>query len=163
MGYRTQYFTYLWRRSCVSLRIHHGGSCTKPSNCSDEIKMSKSTTGCQIESFIPIENMNVEKLRATKSNRYKFSQAWLKWIQKSASLRCLLPPTLKFSFYNDFCKLRIITKDSLIDSWSIYNLIGVPHPLNLIYIIKFDNFSGNVKAGGFPSAWKVAWKNAGSW
>ena len=102
MGYRTQYFTYLWRHSCLSLKIHHGGSCTKPSNCSDKIKMSKNTTGCQIESFIPIENMNVEKLRATKSNRCKFSQVSLKWIQKSASLRCLLPPTLNFSFLQWF-------------------------------------------------------------
>ena len=29
-----------------------------------------------------------------------------------------------FLFYNDFCNLVIITKDSLIDSWNIYNLIG---------------------------------------
>ena len=28
--------------------------------------MSKNTIGCRIKSFIPIENMNVEKLRAAK-------------------------------------------------------------------------------------------------
>ena len=52
MGYRAQYFTYLWRRSCISLRIHHGGSCKKSSNRSDKIKMPKSTTGCRIKIFI---------------------------------------------------------------------------------------------------------------
>ena len=36
--------------------------------------MPKSTTGCQIISFITIENMNVEKLRATKSNPNMFIQ-----------------------------------------------------------------------------------------
>ena len=51
MEYRTQYFTYLWRYSCLSLRIHHGGSYTKPSNCCDKIKMPKITTGCRIKSF----------------------------------------------------------------------------------------------------------------
>ena len=45
--------------------MHHGGSCTKPSNYSDQIKMPKSTTGCQIKSFILAENMNVEKLIET--------------------------------------------------------------------------------------------------
>ena len=45
MGYKTLYFKYLWRHSCLSSRIHHGGSCTKPSNCSDKINMPKSTTG----------------------------------------------------------------------------------------------------------------------
>ena len=124
MAYRTQYFKYLWRHSCLSLRIHHGESCTKLSNCSDKIKMPKSTTGCPIKSFILIENLNVEELSATWSNLNNFSQVCLKRIQKSASLRCSLPPTVCFLFYNDFCKLLIITKDSLIGSWSIYNLIG---------------------------------------
>ena len=81
----------------MSLRIYHGGNCTKPSNCSDKIKMSNSTTGCQIKSFIPVENMNVEKLRETYSNINTFSQVSLKWIQKMTSLHCLLLPTL-FSF-----------------------------------------------------------------
>ena len=63
--YRTQYFTYLWRLSYLSLRIHRRGRWTKPSNCSNRIKMPKSTTGCQIKSFIQVENMNVEKLRDT--------------------------------------------------------------------------------------------------
>ena len=36
---------------------------TKPSNCSDKIKMPKSSTGCRIKSIIPVENMNIEKLR----------------------------------------------------------------------------------------------------
>ena len=40
--------------------------------------MLKSTTGDQIKSFMPIENINVEKLRATKSNLSKFSQVALK-------------------------------------------------------------------------------------
>ena len=128
MGYRTQYFKYLWRDSCPSLRIHRGESCIISSNCSNKIKLSKSTTGCQIKSFIPTENLNVEKLIATKINPNKFSQVSLKWIQKSASLRGWLLPTMMFSSNNDKCflliKLLIITKDSLIDSWSIYNLIG---------------------------------------
>ena len=46
----------------IGVSLLHGGSCTKPSNCSDKIKMPKSTTGCRIKSFIPVENMNVEKL-----------------------------------------------------------------------------------------------------
>ena len=124
MGYRTQYFKYLWRYSCLYLRIHHGGSCIKSSNCSNKIKMPKSTTGCWIKSFIPIENRNVDKLIATKNNTNAFSQVSLKLIQKRASLRCSLPPTLMASFYNDFWKLLIITKDSLVDNWSIHNLIG---------------------------------------
>ena len=37
---------------CLSLRTYHGGSCTKPLNCSDKIKMPKSTTGCRRKSFI---------------------------------------------------------------------------------------------------------------
>ena len=61
-GYRTQYSKYLWRHSCLSLRMHHGWSCTKSSNCSNKIKMSKSTTGYRIKSFMPIESINVEKL-----------------------------------------------------------------------------------------------------
>ena len=122
MGYRTQYFTYLWRHSCLSLRIHHGWSCTKPSNCSDKIKMPKSTTGCRIKSFLPVENMNVEKLRDIQSNQNNSSQVPLKLIQKSASFRCIFSLHL-FLFYNDFCKLLII-KDSLIYSWNTYNLIG---------------------------------------
>ena len=40
--------------------------------------MPTSTTGGQIKSFMPIENTNVEKLRATKSNLNKFSQVALK-------------------------------------------------------------------------------------
>ena len=49
--------------------------------------MSKSATGCRIKCFIPIENINVEKLRVAKFNPNEFSQVCLKWIQKSASLR----------------------------------------------------------------------------
>ena len=41
MEYRTQYFTYLWRHSCLPLRIHHGLSCTKPSNCSVKSRYRK--------------------------------------------------------------------------------------------------------------------------
>ena len=89
MGYRTQHFKHLWRHSCLSLRMHHKGSCTKSSNCSDKIKMSKSTTGCWIKSFIPVENKNVKKFRATKSNINIFSQVSIKWIQKSASISAL--------------------------------------------------------------------------
>ena len=98
MGYRTQYFKHLWRHGCLSLRIHHGVSCTKSSNCSNKIKMPKKTTGSQIKGFILIGNMNIEKLISTKSNPNNFSQDFLKWIQKSASLHCLLPPTHMFSF-----------------------------------------------------------------
>ena len=78
MGYRNQYFMYLWRHSCLSLRIHHGRSCTKPSNCSDKIKMPKSTTGCWIKSFIPVENMNVAKLRDIYCNLNYSSQVSLR-------------------------------------------------------------------------------------
>ena len=45
-----------------------------------KIKMPKNTAGYQIKSFIPIENVIVEKLRATKSNPNMFSQVSLKWI-----------------------------------------------------------------------------------
>ena len=46
----------------------------------------KSRTGCQIKSFIPVENVNVEKLRTAKINPNKFSQLCLEEIGKSASL-----------------------------------------------------------------------------
>ena len=55
-----------------------GEAAQKSSNCSNKIKMSKSTTGCQTNSFIPVENLNVEKLRAAKINANKFSQVCLK-------------------------------------------------------------------------------------
>ena len=42
-------------------------------NCSNKIKMPKNATACQIKSFVPTENMNVEKLRITKIKRNKFS------------------------------------------------------------------------------------------
>ena len=122
MGCRTQYFTYLWRYSWSVFKNSHRGSCTKPSNCSNKIKMPKSTTGCRIKSFLPVENMNVEKLRDIQSNLNNSSQVPLKLIQKSASFRCIFSLYL-FLFYNDFCKLLII-KDSLIYSWNTYNLIG---------------------------------------
>ena len=62
--------------------------------------MSNSTTGCQIKSFIPVENMNAEKLRETYSNTNTFSQVSLKWIQKIASLHCLLLPTYTNVFFS---------------------------------------------------------------
>ena len=77
MVYRTQYFTYLWRHSCLSLRIHHEGSCTKPSSCSDKIKMSKSTTGCRIKSFILVENMYVKKVKDTQSSKNELARSFL--------------------------------------------------------------------------------------
>ena len=123
MEYRPQYFKDLWTHSYLSLRINHEGSCKKSSNCSNKIKMPKSTTGCRIRSFIPIEKMSVERCRAAMINPNKFSQVSLKWTQKSAPLRCSLPPTLLF-FCNDFCKLLITAEVSLIDSWSIYKLMG---------------------------------------
>ena len=124
MGYRTQYFKYLWRYSCLSLRINHWGRCTKSPNCSNKIKMPKSTTGCRIKSFTPTENMNVETLRLTRISPNIFSQVSLKLIQKSASLRCSLPPALMFSFLWWFLQTSNSKKDCLIDSCSIYNLIG---------------------------------------
>ena len=60
--------------------------------------MPKGTTGCRAKRFIPIENMNVEKLKTIKINPNKFSQVCRKGIQKRASLRCSVPPTLMFSF-----------------------------------------------------------------
>ena len=60
IGYKTQYLKYLWRDSCLSLKECTMESCTKPPNCSDKIKMPKSTAGCWIKIFIPIENMNVD-------------------------------------------------------------------------------------------------------
>ena len=44
--------------------------------------MPKNTTGCRIKSSIPTENMNVEKLRATKCNSSIFSQVSLKMNSK---------------------------------------------------------------------------------
>ena len=83
---------YIRIKHRTSLRIRHSylssnlRSRTKSSNCSNKIKMSKSTTGCRIKSFIRIENMNVKKFRATKSDINIFSHISLKWIQKSACL-----------------------------------------------------------------------------
>ena len=37
----------------------------KSLNCFDKIEMLKTIIGCRIKSFLPIENMNVEKLRDT--------------------------------------------------------------------------------------------------
>ena len=39
----------------------------------------------------------------------------------------------------------------------------VPHTLNLIYTIKFDNCYGNILAGRFSLAWNTAAKNVGNW
>ena len=122
MGYRTQYFKYLWRYSCLLLRIHHGGSCTKSSNCSNKIVMPKSTTGCRIKSFLPIENMNIEKPIATKSSPNNFSKSLLNEFKRVHLCVARYRQHQCFLFCNDFCELLIITKDNLIDSWSIYNL-----------------------------------------
>ena len=164
MGYRTQYFTYLWRHRCLSLRTHHGGKCAKPSNSSDKIKMTENTTGWRIKSFIPAENINVEKLRDILSNLTISSRVSLKWIQKSSSLLSLLRPTLMFSFLWWFLQTSYNNKRQL--DWQLKYLSfdrKVLHTLNLIYIIKFDNCSGNAWAGGFSSAWSTAWLNAGNW
>ena len=66
--------------------------------------------------------------------------------------------TKVFFFIIYFCKLLITTKVSLIDSWSIYDLIGKFLTHLYIYIIKFDNCSRNAWAGAFSSTWKAAWK-----
>ena len=50
----------------------------KPWNCSDKIKMPKNAIGFRIKSFIPIENMNIEKLRDTYSKENAFSQVSFK-------------------------------------------------------------------------------------
>ena len=39
--------------------------------------MPESTSGCLIKNFMPVENMNVKKFRATKSNINIFSQVSL--------------------------------------------------------------------------------------
>ena len=78
--------------------------------------MPKSTTGCRIESFIPIENMNFEKLRATKSNTNMFSRVSINEFKKVHLCVARYRQHKCFLFYNDFCKLLIITKDSLINS-----------------------------------------------
>ena len=52
----------MWEKSNPVKKKKNG---TKPSNTSDKIKMPKSTTRCQIKSFILNENMDVEKLRDT--------------------------------------------------------------------------------------------------
>ena len=99
--------------------------------------MPKSTTGYRIKSFIPIENMNIEKLRDSKSNPSKFSKVFLTWIQKSASLRCLLPPTLMFSFLQWFLQTSNNNKRQL--DWQLHYLIiwslNQESSLNFIYII----------------------------
>ena len=53
-------------------------SCMKSSNHTNKIKMPKSTAGCRVKSFIPTENINIEKLRDTIINPNKFSQVSLK-------------------------------------------------------------------------------------
>ena len=113
MVYRTQYFKYLRRHSCLSLRIHHGEAARSHRIVLIKSKGRKVLLEANKE-LIPIENMNVEKLGSTKSNPNMFSQVSLKCIQKSASLRCSLPPTPMLFCYKDFCKLLIITKDSFI-------------------------------------------------
>ena len=99
--------------------------------------MPKSTSGYRIKSFIPIENMNIEKLRDSKSNPSKFSKVFLTWIQKGASLRCLLPPTLMFSFLQWFSQTSNNNKRQL--DWQLQYLIiwslNQESSLNLIYII----------------------------
>ena len=52
----------MWEKTNPAKKKKNG---TKPSNTSDKIKMPKSTTRCQIKSFILNENMDVEKLRDT--------------------------------------------------------------------------------------------------
>ena len=49
-------------------------------NYSNKLKMPKNTTACPITSFIPAENMNVEKFRFSKMNSNKFSQVCIKKI-----------------------------------------------------------------------------------
>ena len=50
----------------------------KSSTCSNKIKMPKSTTGCRIVNFIPVENMNIEKFRAAKVNPNMLKQICFK-------------------------------------------------------------------------------------
>ena len=66
---------------------------------------------------MPIENMNVEKLRATKINTNKFTEVRLKWIQKSAFPPCSLPPTPMFSFLKWL--LRSSNKDTSQLDWQL--------------------------------------------
>ena len=47
--------------------------------------MPKSTTGCRIKSFIPVENMNVEKLRETQSSINKLARSLLNEFKKVVS------------------------------------------------------------------------------
>ena len=68
------------------------------SHCSNKIKVSKNTTAFRIKSYIPMEDMNLEKLRFTKINSSKFSQVILEWLKESVSLHYMLLPALMFSF-----------------------------------------------------------------
>ena len=77
-------------------------------------------------------------------------QVSLKWIQIFVSQLCLLPPTLIFSFLKWFLQASNNNKRQL--DWQLKYLQfdrKVTHTLNLIYIIKFDNCSGNIWAEGF--------------
>ena len=58
MGYRTQYFTYLWRHSCLSLRIHHGVSCTKPSTALIKSRCQKVLLDAAQRAFLSTESWN---------------------------------------------------------------------------------------------------------
>ena len=92
--------------------------------------MPRNTTVCQIKSFIPLKNMNVVKLRFTKTNTEKSNEVCVKTTHTSEfsySPGYLLPLTLSntnsFYFYNNFYDPLIINKDCFIGSQKDYDLI----------------------------------------
>ena len=113
MRYRTQYLKYVWRHSCLSLRMYHVGSSTKSSTCSNKTKMPKTTTGCRIKNFIPIENIILRNSELAKSIQTSLAKSALNEFKK---VNLCADPCRRhkcFLFYNNFCKLLIITKDNL--------------------------------------------------
>ena len=60
----------------LPLQIHQATQ--NHSNCSNKIKMPKNSSAYRIESFIPVQNMNVEELRFIKINTSNFIQVCLK-------------------------------------------------------------------------------------
>ena len=72
------------------------------SHCSNRIKMPKNTITCQIKSFIPIENMNVEKISFTKITQISLAKSVLHEFKKC--------PIWIMLFYVFFCNVILVNQ-----------------------------------------------------